>query len=351
MGKDIYEAIKPEAKATKVKKPINKDSLIIWVVVAVILLLTAGIVVYYFWGVNSEVLVKYEGGEITRGEYEAVYRYWAPQLIYYGYESDTVDDIIVDEILLNEVMYNEATQAGHKLSEEDKSTVDKQFADEDSIAALRTNGINPDYLKEFFYKNSVVTAYLEEVKGKATTEELKASILASEGENADLNLYKTRHILIQVDSEATAEEKAEALKKAKDLLAKVKKGGDFAKLAQENSDDTGTVTNGGAFDMINNDMVDDAYRKAVLTLKAGALHNTVVESDFGYFIIKLESIEKNGRLTNDDDIETYVNDYIAEKIELVFNTETEANKKQLEKVSAVAAKLNSEIGIVSSSEE
>lgn len=344
MGKEVNEAV-------KARKTANKDSLIIGVVVAVILLLTAGIVAYYFWGVNGEVLVKYDGGEITRGEYEAVYRYWAPQLIYYGYEADMVDDIIVDEILLNKVMYNEATQAGLKLSDEDKKTVDEQFADEDSMAALKSNGINPDYLKEFFYNNAVVSEYLEQIKDKATTEELKASIIASEGEKADLNVYKTRHILIQVASDATDEEKAAAKKEANNLLAKIKKGTDFAKLAKENSDDTGTATEGGAFDMVNNDMVDDSYRKAVLKLKAGQLHSTVVESDFGYFIIKLESIEKNGRLTNDSDIETYVNDYVAKTIELVFDNETEANKKQLEKVEAVAAKLNSEIGIVSSSEE
>ena len=350
MGKDIYETIKPDGK-TKVKKPVNKDSLIIGIVVAVILLLTVGIVAYYFWGVNSEVLVKYDGGEITRGEYEAVYRYWAPQLVYYGYEADAIDDIIVDEILLNEVMHNIATQKGYKLSDEDKEATDKQFSDEQSVAALRSNGINPDILKEFFYKNAVVSEYLDAFESETTTEDLKAAIVASEGEKADLNLYKTRHILIEVPTEATDKEKQEALNKAQDLLSKVKKGGDFAKLAEENSDDTGTATEGGKFDMVNNDMVDEDYRKAVLTLKAGQIYSKVVKSDFGYFIIKLESIEKNGRLTNDSDIETYVNDYISETIEGVFNPETEENKKQLEKVAAVAGKLNSELGIVSSSEE
>ena len=106
MGKDMYEAIKPEQKTKKVKaprKPMNKDSLIIGIVVAVIILLTAGIVAYYFWGVNSEVLVKYEGGEITRGEYEAIYRYWAPQLSYYGYETSDIDDIIVDDVTCNNI--------------------------------------------------------------------------------------------------------------------------------------------------------------------------------------------------------------------------------------------------------
>ena len=358
MGKDIYEAIKPESvikeKTRKVKaprKPINKDSLIIGIVVAVIILLTVGIVAYYFWEVNSEVLVKYEGGEITRGEYEAVYRYWAPQLVYYGYDSETVADIIVDEILLNEVIYGKATEAGFKLTDEDKAATDEQFANEDSIAALRSNGINPDLLKDFFYKNSVVSAYLEDVKDKATTEELKASIIASEGEDADLNLYKTRHILIEVAEGATAEDKAAAKKEAQNLLAKIKKGTDFATLAEKNSDDAGTATEGGAFDMVNSDLVDEDYRNAVLKLKAGQLCNTVVESDFGYFIIKLESIEKNGRLTNDSDVETYVNDYISKTIAEVFDSETEENKKQLEKVAAVAEKLNAEIGIVQTSSE
>ena len=196
-----------------------------------------------------------------------------------------------------------------------------------------------------------MSAYLKDIQEKATTEDLKASILASEGEKADLNLYNARHILISVADGATDEQKAEALKEAKALLAKVKKGEDFAKLAKENSDDTGTAAEGGKFAMVNGNMVDEDYRKAVLTLKEGQIYNSVVESDFGYFIIKLESIEKNGRLTNESDIETYVNDYIANKVTAVFDNETEENKKQLEKVAAVAQKLNAEIGVVSSSDE
>jgi len=357
MGKDIYEAIKPEQSTVKEKKvkaprkPGNKDSLIIGIVVAVILLLTAGIVAYYFWGVNSEVIVTYKGGEITRGEYEAIYRYWAPQLSYYGYGAEDISDVIVDELLLNEVMYEKAIEAGYKLEEADKTTVDEQFADEDSVAALRSNSINPDILKEFFYKNAVVSAYLTDIQEAATTDQVKAAIIATEGEKADLNLYKTRHILISVDSAATDEEKAEAKKEANSLLAKIKKGSDFAELAEKNSDDSGTATNGGAFDMVNTDLVDEDYRKAVLTLKAGQLYSKVVESDFGYFIIKLESVEKNGRLTNSSDVQVYVNDYIEGIINEVFDRESDAKKEELETASAIATKLNSELGIVSTTSE
>lgn len=346
MGKDIYEAIKPDQTKVKVKKPrkpINKDSLIIGIVIAVIVLLTVGIVAYYFWGVNSEVLVKYDGGEITRGEYEAVYRYWAPQLVYYGYDSDTISNLIVDEILLNEVIYGKATDAGYKLSDEDKKTVDDNFADEDSVKALRTSSINPDILKDFFYKNAVVSAYLKDIEEAATTNDIKAAIIAEEGAKADLNLYNTRHILISVASDATADQKAEAKTKAENLLKQIKNGKDFATLAKDNSDDTATATNGGSFKMTNASSVDSAYKKAVLSLKAGKVYNSVVETDYGYFIIKLESIEKNGRLTYDEQVDIYVNDFIQDCIDKVFNKDE--HKEELEKVAAIASKLNSELGV------
>lgn len=356
MGKDIYEAIKPEqetvvkTKKTKVRKPINKDSLIIGIVVAVILLLTAGIVLYYFIGVNNEVLVTYDGGEITRGEYEAVYKYWAPTLAYYGYDTSSLSSIVVDEIMLNEVIYKEAREKGYTLSDEDKETVDTQFKDEDSIKALRSNGINPDILKDFFYKNSVVTAYLTDIEEGVTTEELKANIIASEGNDADLNLYKTSHILLQFTSDMTDDEKQELKTKAEDLLARAKKGEDFATLAEENSDDS-SASNGGEFDMVNNDTVVENYKKAVLTLKAGQIYGSVVETEYGYHVIKLNSIEKEGRLTNSTDIDTYVNEYIEDAIAKLYDAEDEKHQAELEKVEAVATKLNSELGITSTTTE
>ena len=89
-------------KEQKVKKPGNKDSLIIGIVIAVVLALTAAIVGYVFWGVGSEVVIHYKGGEVTRGTYESVYRYWAPTLAYYGYNPDAAPELVVDEILLND---------------------------------------------------------------------------------------------------------------------------------------------------------------------------------------------------------------------------------------------------------
>ena len=348
MKKNINEAAQPIKE--QVKKPVNKDSLIIGIVVAVVLLLTAGIVAYFFWGMNSQVLVHYNGGEIHRGKFEAVYRYFAPMLAYYGYNPDSIPAYVVDEILLNEVMYKEATEKAYKLEEADKKEIDAQFADTKNLDALVSQGVDVEIAKDFFYKNAVITKYLEEKEKAVTTEEIKAYIVKEEGEKADFNIYKTSHILFAFTEKMTDADKAKLLKEAKDVLAKAKKGEDFAKLAKEYSDDYGTAQAGGKYDMINNESVVEGYKKAVLALKAGKLNDTVVETEYGYHIIKLDSIEKDGRLVSEEEISMYMNAYIGEKIEAAFNPEDEASKAELVKVKELALKFDAELGIIHATE-
>ncbi|MBR6689430.1 MAG: peptidylprolyl isomerase [Clostridia bacterium] len=332
-------------KEQKVKKPGSKDSLIIGIVIAVVLILTAAIVAYVFWGVNSEVLVHYKGGEITRGKYESVYRYWAPTLSYYGYNPDNIPELVIDEILLNEVLYKEAVEAGAKISDEDQKSINEQFTDKENLEGLVAQGVDVDELKAFFEKNAVITAYLDAKQDKVTTEEIKQFIIQDEGEDADLNLYKTRHILFAFKADMTDADKAKLLKEAQDVLAKVKKGGDFAKLAAEHSDD-GSAQNGGQFDMANNQTVVKAYRDAVVKLKAGQVADKVVETEYGYHIIKLDSVEKNGRLTAEDEISKFINAYISDRISEVFDPADEESKKELEAVKELSLRVDNELGII-----
>ncbi len=338
-------------KEQKVKKPGNKDSLIIGIVIAVVLLVTAAIVGYVFWGVNSEVLVNYKGGNITRGEYEAVYRYWAPTLSYYGYDPTSIPELVVDEVLLNEVVYKEAVEAGTKIPDEDQKSINEQFADKTNVEGLVAQGVDVDELKSFFERNAVITAYLDAKQDKITTEEMKTFILQEEGEDADLNVYKTSHILFGFTSDMTDSDKAKLLKEANDVLAKVKKGGDFAKLAAEHSDDYGTSQSGGKFDMINNESVVKGYRDAVLKLKAGQVAAKLVETEYGYHIIKLDSIEKNGRLTYENDLAAFINAYISDRISEVFDPEDATSKKELEAVKELSIKIDLELGIVHENSE
>ncbi len=110
-----------------------------------------------------------------------------------------------------------------------------------------------------------------------------------------------RHILISTSPETapppTAKDdktpkpktltKEEAKKKAQGLLERIRKGENFEKLAQENSDD-GSKTQGGDVGYFPKDgsMVAE-FENAAFALKPGEV-SEVVETQFGYHIIKVE---------------------------------------------------------------
>ena len=94
------------------------------------------------------------------------------------------------------------------------------------------------------------------------------------------------HILIEFgDDEGAAKKQAEA------LLAKIKQGEDFAKLAQENSADTLSGENGGDLDWIEKGSMDEAFDEAAFALKEVGEVSDVVKSSFGFHLIKLTDLK------------------------------------------------------------
>jgi hypothetical protein len=94
----------------------------------------------------------------------------------------------------------------------------------------------------------------------------------------------TAHILVKTGD--TADSIAKAEKKANAILARVKKGEDFGKLAKESSDDPGSKDKGGEYpgEMVENFV--DEYRRAYDALAPGELTKTLVKTHFGFHIIK-----------------------------------------------------------------
>ncbi|MBX7220746.1 MAG: peptidyl-prolyl cis-trans isomerase [Blastocatellia bacterium] len=81
--------------------------------------------------------------------------------------------------------------------------------------------------------------------------------------------------------------KEEARKKAEDLLKQIQGGADFAKLAGENSDDPGSKTQGGDLGFFKKGQMVPAFDKVAFSLKPGEMAPTVVETQFGFHIIKV----------------------------------------------------------------
>ncbi|MEO8122633.1 MAG: SurA N-terminal domain-containing protein, partial [Burkholderiales bacterium] len=101
---------------------------------------------------------------------------------------------------------------------------------------------------------------------------------------------RASHILINAPKDAPADVRAKAHAKADALLAQVKKNPDsFAELAKKNSDDPGSAERGGDLDFFSRGAMFKPFEDAAFALKPGEVSG-VVESDFGYHIIKLTGV-------------------------------------------------------------
>lgn len=99
---------------------------------------------------------------------------------------------------------------------------------------------------------------------------------------------RARHILLKVDASASAEVKAAQKAKAEQILAQLRKGADFAALAQQSSEDS-SKERGGDIGFFRSGQMVAPFEQSTFALKKGEISD-IVTSPFGYHIIKLEEI-------------------------------------------------------------
>jgi peptidyl-prolyl cis-trans isomerase D len=99
------------------------------------------------------------------------------------------------------------------------------------------------------------------------------------------------HILIKWDSETPAAKKA-AKEKAEKILRDIKNGADFAAKAREFGTD-GTAANGGDLGWVYTGQMVKPFEKAVFSATKPGLINEVVETEFGYHIVKVTRVKDN----------------------------------------------------------
>ena len=102
---------------------------------------------------------------------------------------------------------------------------------------------------------------------------------------------RASHILIAVPKGASAADREKAKARATDLLAAAKKNPDgFADLAKKNSQDPGSAEQGGDLDFFARGAMTKPFEDAAFALKKGEI-SPLVESEFGYHIIKLTDLK------------------------------------------------------------
>jgi peptidyl-prolyl cis-trans isomerase C len=92
------------------------------------------------------------------------------------------------------------------------------------------------------------------------------------------NEYKARHILVATEAEA------------QDVLARLKSGADFAKLAAERSRDEGSKSQGGELQWAAPATYVRPFAEALAKLTKGATTEAPVQTNFGWHVIRLDDI-------------------------------------------------------------
>lgn len=131
---------------------------------------------------------------------------------------------------------------------------------------------------------------------------LKSRQTASQQEIEDLyrrnqSMYSTpeqvraSHILFKTEGK----DEAAVRKQAETVLAQVKKGGDFAALAKQYSEDEQSKPSGGDLDYFGRGAMVGAFDEAVWKLEPGQVTQELVKTEYGFHIIKL--VDKRAAVT------------------------------------------------------
>lgn len=153
-----------------------------------------------------------------------------------------------------------------------------------------------DHLEDFMTPEKVSLEYLELsaadlAKGVDLSEaKLKEAYELQKHVYAPEEQRRVSHILVEAANDASSETVNAAKAKAEDLLSKVKAGGSFAELAKANSDDPGSADFGGSLGLIKRGEMVPEFDKVAFTLAQGEV-STVIRTDFGFHIIKVDEIK------------------------------------------------------------
>jgi peptidyl-prolyl cis-trans isomerase D len=134
---------------------------------------------------------------------------------------------------------------------------------------------------------------------------------------------KARHILLKVPPDAEPTRADEVLKKAEGLLARIKGGEDFEKLAASESEDEANSAKGGDFGFFARGTMNPALERVAFTLEPGGT-SAPIRTDQGYHLLRVDETKPEAQLEFDtvkEKIEEKLREEMARK---KLDTDTEA---------------------------
>lgn len=181
-----------------------------------------------------------------------------------------IENQIKEEVIAREVFLQEALKRGLEATNDYKNQME----------LARQTILIRELFTDFQKKNPVTDAEIQA--------EYDKFVAANSGKE-----YKASHILVEKEDDAKA------------IIAAIKKGAKFEKLAKEKSKDPGSGARGGDLDWANPSSYVPEFTEAMLKLKKGEMTQEPVKSQFGWHIIRLDD-ERAAQLPKLEDVKPQV---------------------------------------------
>jgi peptidyl-prolyl cis-trans isomerase C len=204
-------------------------------------------------------------------------------------KQEALEQLIVIELLNQEAdalhIQVEPKAVEQKIEQVEKSVGGKQAFDK----ALESNDLTQEEFKADVVESLRIQKLLSqevfdsiEVKPQEIEEFYKANPEAFKAPEQ----VRARHIIIRVPKDATDEQRRQAKEKIQKAADRIAGGEDFAEVAKEVSQD-GAAAKGGDLGFFSRGQMVPAFEKVAFSLEPGKVSD-VVETDFGYHLIKVE---------------------------------------------------------------
>ncbi|MGF1766017.1 peptidylprolyl isomerase [Enterovibrio makurazakiensis] len=264
---------------------------------------------------------------------------------------DMVREQLVNALLSSEFALEDELEALYKLEGQTRTVRTltlplADFADKADITAEQKTAYYEQNPNQFVRPEQFKLSYVELTgAGVAdvadiTDEEAKTYYEANIASYGTSEQRKVSHIMIQGDDSAAKE-------KAQEVLAELNAGADFAELAKTRSDDTFSAEQGGQLDWFDKGVMDPAFEEAAFALVNTGDVTDVVQSDFGFHIIKLDEVKPSDAKpfaeVRDEIIARLKQQHAAEKFYALSNELAEKAFEMPDNLDEAAASSNAQV--------
>lgn len=137
-----------------------------------------------------------------------------------------------------------------------------------------------------FKKQMLVSRYFEQYLKENVTEDAVHNFYVSNPDEFQSKKARVAHILIRTNESMSQNEKQALLTKAQEIYSRIQAQEDFAKVAEETSEDLNSQKRSGEIGWLREGAIDPAFSARVFTMQQGDISEPVA-TPFGFHIIKI----------------------------------------------------------------